>query len=112
MRAIFGVLSLIVVLAIVGSIAKKQLQAVGLTTPNSSGRNAAAIRQSGALPTESRGDRDGATFAIPGGMPGAVAADPNGLTVPQQARNIQEQFRNDTARSLQQGAARSARASP
>jgi hypothetical protein len=109
-RAIFGVLSLIVVLAIVGSIAKKQLQAVGLTTPNSSGRNAAAIRQSGALPTESRGDRDGATFAIPGGMPGAVAADPNGLTVPQQARNMQEQARVNTQRALEQGMQRNRQA--
>jgi hypothetical protein len=109
MRAIFGVLSLLVVLAIIGSVAKKQLQAINgsvTTRPRAVATDA---------PTDGdarTGDRDGATLAIPGGMPGAVAADPNGLTVPQQARNLQDQFRTDTARALQQGANRNARAEP
>ena len=107
MRMVFGVLSLLLVLAIIGSIAKKQLQAVGsVTTRASSAASAAGL--AGPMP----GDRDGATFAIPGGMPGATAADTSGLTVPQQARNMQEQFRNDTARALQHGADRNARATP
>jgi len=107
MRMVFGVLSLLLVLAIVGSIAKKQLQAVGsVTTRTSSAASAAGLD----LPPP--GSRDGATIAIPGGMAGATAADTSGLTVPQQARNIQEQFRNDTTRALQQGVNRNARATP
>ena len=107
MRMVFGVLSLLLVLAIVGSIAKKQLQAVGsVTTRASSAASAAGLD----LPPV--GSRDGATIAIPGGMAGATAADTSGLTVPQQARNIQEQFRNDTTRALQQGVNRNARATP
>jgi len=109
MRLVFGALSLLVVLAIVGSIAKKQLQALNgsvTTRPR-------AVATESAPSTDARGgDRDGATLAIPGGMPGAVAADPNGMTVPQQARNIQEQVRNDTVRALQQGVDRNARANP
>jgi hypothetical protein len=109
MRSLVGVLSLLVVMAIVGSIAKKQLQALNgsvATRPH-------AVANDAARDAELRsGDRDGATLAIPGGMPGAVAADPNGLTVPQQARNLQEQVRNDTERALQQGANRNARAEP
>jgi len=106
---IFGALSLLVVLAIVGSIAKKQLQALngGVTT-----RTRAAVVEATGDSGPRTGDRDGATLAIPGGMPGAVTADTNDLTVPQQSRNIQEQVRNDTVRALQQGANRNARADP
>ena len=107
MRMVFGVLSLLLVLAIVGSIAKKQLQAIGSVTTRASNA-ASASGLDGSLP----GPRDGATIAIPGGMPGATAADASGLSVPQQARNIQEQFRNDTTRALQQGVNRNARATP
>ena len=109
MRLIFGVLSLLVVLAIVGSIGKKQLQALNsgtVTTRASKAASEAGVE----LPPP--GSRDGATLAIPGGMPGATAADTSTLTVPQQAQNIQQQFRDDTARALQQGANRNARASP
>jgi hypothetical protein len=109
MRMIFGVLSLLVALAIVGSLAKKQLQAFtsgGVTTRMGAAASAAQLG-SGA-----GGDRDGATLAIPGGMPGAVAADTSGLTVPQQAQNIQQQFKDNTTRALQQGADRNARSAP
>ena len=108
MKAIFGVLSLIVVLAIVGSIARKQLQAGngGVVT-----RNAAAVNAAAALAADP-GARDGATRAIPGGMPGAVAADPNAMTVPQQARSIQEQARSNTVRALEEGVKRNQRAEP
>ena len=104
MRIVFGVLGLLVVLAIVGSLAKTQLQAVNTTRPR-------------AVATEATGDpnsgsRDGATLAIPGGMPGATAADTSGLTVPQQSRNQQEQVRNDAVRAMQQGMDRNARADP
>ena len=86
MKAIFGVLSLLVVLAIVGSIAKRQLQAVA---PDSSAR-AAAIAGSAA----------------------SFAADPNASTVREQARSIQEQARTNTARALEQGVQRNERADP
>ena len=108
MKMVFGVLSLLVVLAIVGSVAKKQLQAIdgGVTT-----RLGSAASQARADSGPS-GSRDGATLPIPGGMPGATAADTSTLTVPQQARNIQQQVRDDAARALQQGADRNARAAP
>jgi hypothetical protein len=109
MRMIFGVLSLLVALAIVGTLAKKQLQALGSGSVKTRISEAASAAQVGGVAT---GDRDGATLAIPGGMPGAVAADTAGLTVPQQAQNIQQQFRENTNRALEQGAERNSRASP
>jgi hypothetical protein len=107
MRIVFGVLGLLVVLAIVGSLAKTQLQAV----------NGGVATRARAVATEATGDptsgsRDGATVAIPGGMPGATAADTSALTVPQQSRNLQEQVRNDAVRAMQQGMDRNARADP
>ncbi len=108
MKAIFGILSLVIVLAIVGSIARKQLQSLG---GGPSARNAAAASQSGAFTTEP-GARDGATYAVPGAMPGAVAADPNALTVPQQSRNMQEQARAKTVNALEKGMQRNQRADP
>jgi len=109
MKAIFGILSLVIVLAIVGSLAKKQLQAIGGGA--STTRNAAAVTQSGAF-APAGGDRDGATLGIPGGMPGAIAADPNGPTVAQQARSMQERARVNTERALQQGMQRNKQADP
>ena len=106
MRIVFGVLSLLLVLAIVGSLAKRQLHALGIggvTTRMSTAASAAGVE----LPADSR---DGATLPIPGGVPGATAADTSGPSVPEQSRNIQQQFRDDTARALQQGVDRNARA--
>ena len=109
MKAIFGILSLVVVLAIVGSLAKKQLQAMG--GGQSAARNSTAAVRSGAFAAPS-GDRDGATLGIPGGMPGAIVADPNGPTVAQQARSMQDRARANTERALQQGMERNKRAEP
>jgi hypothetical protein len=108
MRMIFGVLSLLVALAIVASVAKKQLQALSTTGVSTRISQMASAPQDGAA----AGDRDGATLAIPGGMPGGVAADTSGLTVPQQAQNIEQQFKQSTERALQQGADRNARSMP
>jgi hypothetical protein len=105
MRMIFGVLSLLVALAIVATVGKKQLQAL------SSSGVSTRLGQIASAPPGS-GDRDGATLAIPGGMPGGVAADASGLTVPQQAQNIQQQFKQSTERALQQGTDRNARSTP
>jgi hypothetical protein len=90
MRLVFGALSLLVVLAIVGSIAKKQLHA--LTGGAATG--APAVTAHGRDPAD------------------PPAADSAGMTVPQQAQDIAQQVRRDTARALQQGADRNARAEP
>ena len=82
MKAVFGIVALVIVLAVVGSIARKQLQAVGATA-------------SGAAAPH-----------------GAIAVDPNGATVAQQAREMQERARANTARALEQGAERNQRADP
>jgi len=105
MKAIFGFLVLLIVLAAIASIAKKQLQAVdgGIVT-----RNATAAAAIAADP----GAQDGLTRSIPGGMAGAVAADPSGMTVPQQSRNMQEQARANTVRALEEGVKRNQRAEP
>lgn len=106
MKAIFGFLVLIVVLAAVGSIAKKQLQAVG---GGSVARNAQAASEAAAAAADPA-RRDGATVAVPGGMPGAVAADPNAMTVPQISRSMQDQTRDRTVEAMQQGMRRNDRA--
>lgn len=86
MKAVFGILGLVVVLAIVASLVKTQLHAVGGGA--GAQRNAAA------------------------GLPGAVVADPNAATVPDQARALQERARAETVRALEQGAERNRRAEP
>ncbi len=86
MKAIFGVLSLLVVLAIVGSIAKRQLHAVA---PSSAARAAAVA-----------------------GSAASFGADPDAATVAAQARSMQEQARANTARALEQGVQRNQRADP
>ena len=115
MRVIFGVLSLLIVLAIVGSLAKKNLQAFGgsggvAAREAAAARQAAAASEAAALGAEP--SRDGRTVAVPGGMPSAMAADVSGLTVPQQSKAMQDKIRDDTARALQQGAERTQRADP
>jgi len=94
MRAIFGVVSLLVVLAIVGSVAKKQLQALRLTP--------APMAQASAP-----GDRAGRFDAFSG----AVAADPN-MTVPQQSQAIQQSIRTGVVNALEKGEQRSAKEQP
>ena len=80
MRLIFGVLSLLVVLAIVGTLGKKQFEALGLS-------GQAATRAAA--------------------LPGAAAAPVEG-TVPQQATASQNTVRDAAAAALQQGADRAA----
>jgi hypothetical protein len=104
MKAVFGILALVIVLAVVGSLAKKQLQAIG--GGESAGRNAAAARESGAFSAKSA-DRTGAAP-----VPGAIAVGADAATVPQQSRDLQERARANTARALEQGAQRNQRADP
>lgn len=99
MRMVFGFVGLMIVLAIIGSVAKKQLQAVRAlpSTPA-----AVAVPQGEGVGTAAP-QRDGGRLDA---FPGAVAADPNGLTVPQQSQNLQRQVANQVQQQLQQGAAR------
>lgn len=99
MRMVFGFLGLMIVLAIIGSVAKKQLQAVRALP---SVPTAAVTKEPGGTDLASSPSRGGRLDAFPG----AVAADPNGLTVPQQSQNLQRQVADQVQRQLQQGAAR------
>ena len=114
MRMIFGVMSLLIVLAIVGTVGKKQLQALGqigttttrvLTDPAGAAVGDAVLGQS----------HDGApTVAVPGAM-GAVAGAtmaPVAGTVPMQAQAIQNNMRDATNAALQKGVDRNNNAQP
>jgi hypothetical protein len=107
MRMVFGVLSLLVVLAIVGTIGKKQLEAIGGIGTRV--QSAVAHPQNGARVHE---PQDGAaTIAVPGGVPGATPAAAEG-TVPYQARQIQQNVLDATNSAIQQGVERNRRAEP
>lgn len=88
MRLIFGAVSLLIVLAIIGTIGKKQFEALG----------------SGV-----RGER--ATVGVPGGVPGASPSPADG-NLPAQSRAIQNNVRDAAANALQQGADRAAASNP
>jgi hypothetical protein len=114
MRIIFGVMSLLIVLAIVGTLGKKQLQAIsqmGATatrTPTDPAAKAVTDAVMGRA-------RDGAaTVAVPGAMGGFADATPAGVegTVVIQAQTIQNNVRNATNAALQKGADRSNGAQP
>lgn len=107
MKAIFGILSLVIVLAVVAGVAKKQLQAAG-------GSSSVVVRQNEAVREAARqadplaapaADRASRLDAFPG------AADAN-ATVPQLSRSLQEQARDRTTQALQQGMQRNERATP
>lgn len=108
MKAIFGILSLVIVLAVVAGVAKKQLQAAG-------GSSSVVVRQNEAVREAARqadplaapaADRASRLDAFPG-----AAADAN-ATVPQLSRSLQEQARDRTTQALQQGMQRNERATP
>lgn len=103
MRAIFGVLSLLIVLAVVGPPAKTQLQAFGVV--GSSARDTAAASAAQITPA-GPGSRDGSTISVPVSLPGAMAGDSNGLTAPRQSKALQNTVHDDTVRAIQQSADR------
>ena len=80
MRMIFGVMSLLVVLVIIGTLGKKQFEVLGLS-------GQAATRAAG--------------------LPGATAAPVEGAA-PAQAKAIQNQVRDAANAALQEGANRRA----
>ena len=95
MKAVFGILSLVVVLAALAFVAKKQLQAVD--GGGIAGRGQQAEAKARALAAE------------PAAVDAAKAATG---TVPQQARSIADRARDNTVRGLEQGADRTRRADP
>ena len=100
MKAIFGVLSLVIVLAVIGSIAKTQLFGSGVAGTGLAGRASAA-------------DRAAAVAADPGAAARTTSpALSNAATVPEQSKTLQQQARDRTAGALQQGADRNQRADP
>jgi hypothetical protein len=86
MRLIFGVMSLLVVLAIVGTLGKKQFEALGL---------------SGQATTRS------ITQAVPGAAPAPVEG-----SLPAQSKAIQHNVRDAVGSALDQGAANRAAQEP
>jgi hypothetical protein len=113
MRVIFGVVSLLIVLAVIFNLQKKQLQAFGVVGDTAARANAQPGGEARAVTNAvmgRAGDR-GAAIAVPGGMPGAMTAPVEG-TVPYQAQTIQNNVRNATQSALQKGADRNSAASP
>jgi hypothetical protein len=105
---VFGILALVVVLAIVGKLGKTQLESLsGVSTRVRSMSPAPPDGQGGAQ----AGSRDSNIVAVPGGMPGAVPAGVEG-TVGYQAKQVQNDFVNATNRALQSGPDRIKRAEP
>ncbi len=103
LKAIFGLMGLLIVLAIIGTLGKSQLQALGLTrdaTTRAKGQGAEAQAVTNAVMGR------GATVAVPGGVPGATPAPVDG-TLPAQSKAIQSNVRDAAAAALQQGANRS-----
>jgi hypothetical protein len=108
MRLIFSVMSLLIVLAIVGILGKKQFEALGLTGATSTRAAAQGADVKAATDAVMGGARSGGpTVAVPGGVPGAVAA-PVDSTIAGQSRSIQNNVRNAVNTAVQQGANRSA----
>jgi hypothetical protein len=104
MRIVFGLLGLLIVLAIVGTVGKKQFEAIGGVSTR--------VRTLVPQAEPPGGTRDSSIVSVPGGMPGATPAPVVDATVPMQARQIQDNFRDATNRALQQGAQRAARSDP
>ena len=75
LKAIFGLMGLLIVLAIIGTLGKTQLQALGLTrdaTTRVKGQGAEAQAVTNAVMGRA------ATVAVPGGVPGAAPAPVEG----------------------------------
>jgi len=96
MRMVFGVVSLLIALAVAGTLGKKQLQAMGLI---------------GERATRASNDADTDTKAVTDALLGAArdgaAPAPVEGTVPAQAQAIQGRVRDAAAAALQKGAERS-----
>ena len=96
MKALFGVVTLVVVLAIVGSIVRKELSGTGFVA-----RSTNAASQAGALGGGAGSDASAAA---------ATALDTGNAR--QKAATLQEQARDRTTQALRQGAERNRQAEP
>lgn len=112
MRMIFGLMSLLIVLAIVGTLGKKQLQALGQIGATSTRVLPGQQTPASSDATPGAAHEGAATVAVPGGMAGATPAPLGEATVPMQARAIQNQVRDAATQALQQGAERHQDAQP
>jgi hypothetical protein len=113
MRMIFGVMSLLIVLAVVGTLGKKQLQALGqIGSGTRAPTDPAAAAVTDAVMGRAR--NGAATVAVPGAMGGMADAAPAIVegTVPMQAQAIQNNVRDATNAALQKGVERSNGAQP
>lgn len=111
LKAIFGFVGLLVALAIVSSLTKTQLSAIGQI-----GQTTTRVHSSAST--------DGTTVADPGGSTAGRAVGEARLdgfaatagaeipTVQQQVQGVQQSVRNRTADALQQGMQRNQRAQP
>jgi hypothetical protein len=108
MRMIFGLMALLIVLAIISTVGKTQLDALGLsghtaTRAASQGAEAQAVTNA----VMGHANQGGAaTVAVPGGVAGASPAPVEG-SVPIQAQAIQNNLRAATEAAVQKGAERS-----
>jgi hypothetical protein len=114
MRVIFGLMSLLIVLAVIGTLGKKQLQAISQMgqTSTRAPTDPAAKAVTDAVMGRAR---DGAaTVAVPGDMGGMAGATPAVVegSVAIQAQQIQNNVLNATNAALQKGAERNHRAQP
>ena len=114
MRMIFGVLSLLIVLAIVGTLGKEQLQALGQIGTTTTRAPADAEGKAVTDAVMGRARDGAATVAVPGDMGGMAGAAPAVVegTVPMQAQSIQNNVRDATNAALQKGVERSNAAQP
>jgi hypothetical protein len=109
-RLIFGVMSLLIVLAVIGTLGKKQFEALGLsgqTSTRAASQGAEVKAVSDAVLGRARDG--GATIAVPGGVPGATAAPIDG-SLPAVSRGIQNNVRDAANAAVQQGVERSQQA--
>jgi hypothetical protein len=112
MRMIFGVMALLIVLAVVGTLGKTQLSALGLTgTAKTRAVHQGAETQAVTNQVMGGARSGAATVAVPGGMPGAAPAVVEG-TVPMQAQAIQHNVRDAANAAIQKGVERSNAAQP
>lgn len=108
LKAAFGFVGILIVLAIVGSLGKKQLQAI-----DQMGRTATRVQSANAP------DGGGSVGSVAGKAVGgarldgfAATAGAEMPTAQQQIQGIQQSVRDRTADALQQGVQRNQRAQP
>jgi hypothetical protein len=114
MRIIFGVMTLLIALAIVGTLAKKQLQALGQMGKTETRVPADPAAKAVTDAVMGRARDGAATVAVPGAMGGMADAAPAIVegSVAVQAQSIQNNVRDATNAALQKGVERSNGAQP